>query len=143
MAEPSEAEQPPITTPEEMLQAISKSHVDANMPPENELHSILGRDLKAFAETEFPERDAEDPKYQILGMKQVGIGWPRLYMIVNFDDERDPERFGLLSAIAKDQERFEVEHFLSIAKAKAEPGAAQELFPPEVFQWLSERADRE
>ncbi|MEM6809566.1 MAG: hypothetical protein AAF270_15610 [Pseudomonadota bacterium] len=143
MAEPSEAEQPLITTPAEMFQAISKSHVDANMPPEDKLHSILGRDLKAFAETEFPERDAGDPRYQILGMKQVGIGWPRLYMIVNFDNEQDPEQWGLLSAIAKDQERFEVEHFLTVAEAKAEPGAAQKLFPPEVFQWLNEAADRE
>ncbi len=40
-------------------------------------------------------------------------------------------------------ERFEVEHFLSIAKANSEPGAAQKLFPPEVFQWLNEAADRE
>ena len=142
-AEPSDPDRPSITTPAEMFKAIGKSHVDANMPPESELRSILGRDLKAYAETEFPERGDENPKYFILGMKQVGIGWPRLYMVVRFDGERNPERSGLLSAIAKDQERFEVEHFLSFADAKAEPGAAQKLFPSEVFQWLKEAAGRD
>ncbi|MEO1582839.1 MAG: hypothetical protein AAFR91_13490 [Pseudomonadota bacterium] len=132
-----------MTSPEEVFKAIGKSHVDANMPPEDKLHAILGRDLKLYSEERFPGSDAEDPNYYILGMKQVGIGWPRLYMVVRFGGERNPERSGLLSAIAKEQERFEVEHFLSFADAKAEPGTAQQMFPTEVFQWLKEAAGRE
>ncbi|MEL6368106.1 MAG: hypothetical protein AAFR91_03745 [Pseudomonadota bacterium] len=126
-----------------MFRAISKSHVDANMPPEDKLHSILDRDLKLYAADQFPESADEDPQYYILGMGQVGIGWPRLYMLVQFGGIHSPERAGLLSAIAKDQERFEVEHFVTYADVKADPDAARKVFPSVVFQWLQEAGKRE
>jgi hypothetical protein len=126
-------------SPEDVLRAISQSHIDANMPPEDKFHLFLKRDLKAYANDNFEGLSTDNLQYSMLGMKQIAVGWPRVYLMVQFDSPNDKERSGILSAIAMNQNEFVVEHFFSLSSIEMDNKAVRKALPSEVFEWIKRR----
>ena len=120
--------------------ALSRSHIDGNVPIARNFDAYLARDLNAY----FSAGDSgfASVRYELLRRQptQTGVSFPRYYAWVRIRHwDRGPDQ-GVVRVSAIDRERFEVNRYLTSEAAISQPEVVQDEFPPALIDEIQHRA---
>ena len=125
--------------PQNILNDVAKSHIDANVPPGKLFEELLTRDLNNYF-----CRNGTDCKieYELLrnGPTQSGISYPKYYLWVKTIKGRNVAEEGAVRIAAVDQKSFEVTHFLSREEISRSPSQVASIFPAALVDKITEKA---
>src|SRR6267143_364679 len=121
---------------------VSRSHVEANVPPTSEFDADLSRDLRQW----FTHRQGSPAtvRFEMLrrGATQSGVAYPKYYAWVEVQTASAPHVRGAVRVAAVERDRFEVLQFLSADEIRARPDAVQSVFPAALVPDISRRASQ-
>jgi hypothetical protein len=112
-----------------LITAIPRSYIQANVPPSREFDRIMKRDLDAyFAGVTGGSGVAS---YELLRRQptQVGVAYPKYYAWVRFVSSGGQAREGAARLAAFDQQRFEVFEFIPADEIRVHPDTLAKVFP--------------
>ena len=113
---------------------LAQSHVDANVPPAEQFHRFLKRDLQAF----FSNRHGSSVaiSYALLhdGPTQTGIAYPKYYLWVKTENSAGPIEEGAIRVAARGRTRFELTHFMPKRDIQTDPAGVEQVFPKALAQ---------
>jgi hypothetical protein len=119
------------------------SHVDANVPAQDEFHALLQRDLLAYFSTITRMRvTTVDATLLRNEATQSGVSNPKYYAWVEIHSDSQDAMSGAVRVAAIDQKRFEVTDFLSREALRSDPDAAAAVFPAALLEVIRTRAYR-
>jgi hypothetical protein len=100
--------------PEQALQEIQRSHIEANVPGPADFDRFLLRDLGAYF-AKARNQKAVPVTYELLreGPTQTGFSYPKFYVWVRVNGGKSPDDRGAVRLEAIDREHFEVTNFVS------------------------------
>ena len=112
------------------------SHVSANMPEHEKLHSVIKHGLVEYFKKNY---SATDLDYQLLRdiPSQVGVSYPKLYAWVEAKGTNPGKLSGAVRLSLREKKYCVVTHFLSSQDIRKNPKSAFFVFPtgllPKVF----------
>ena len=112
------------------------SHVGANMPEHEKLHSVIKQGLVEYFKKNY---SATDLDYQLLRdiPSQVGVSYPKLYAWVEVKGTSPGKLSGAVRLSLREKKYCVVTHFLSSQDIRKNPKSAFFVFPtgllPKVF----------
>ena len=125
-----------------VIAQVSRSHVEANVPPTSEFDADLSRDLRQW----FTQREGTPAtvRFELLrrGATQSGVAFPKYYAWVEVQTASAPHVRGAVRVAAVERDRFEVLQFLSADEIRARPDAVQSVFPVALLADISRRASQ-
>jgi len=123
-----------------VISMVSRSHIEANVPPPSNFDADLARDLRAW----FTQRQGSPAtvRFELLrrGATQSGIAYPKYYAWVEVQPASAAVVGGAVRVAAVERDRFEVLQFLSADEIRAKPDAVQSMFPAALIPEISRRA---
>ena len=123
------------------LDPVASSHIDANIPDQNEFQPILRRDLETFFRFT-TDHDGVRVEYEFLrdGPTQTGTSYPRFYLWVKALDGNTVVTQGAVRVAAIDKVRFDVTDFVSREDVNRSPRDLQAVFPSALIDKILENA---
>jgi len=120
--------------------ALSRSHIDANVPEQAHFDEYLRRDLTAYFTA--VDSSVTDVKYDLLrkAPTQVGVGFPKYYAWIAIHSERSGLEQGVVRLAAEDRAKFEVTTFLTSNEVLSRPQRVLDQFPPALNGEILRRA---
>ncbi len=120
--------------------ALSRSHIEGNVPDGRHFDQYLTRDLNAY----FSRGDSTfaSVRYELLRRQptQSGVSFPRYYLWVRVRHWGALPEQGAVRVAAIDRQRFEVTDWLPSGAIVAEPEKVQEDFPAPLVDEIHRRA---
>ena len=117
------------------MAAVQRSHIDGNVPDENDFDTILRRDITTYV------TDAKDKDISVTvellrkGPTQSGVALPKFYIWIEKRDAKGAlmeEAAARIAAVEK--KRFDVIQYYDRKRIVAEPDLMQKIFPAEVYE---------
>jgi hypothetical protein len=117
------------------------SHILENVPPHEVFHSILQRDLRAFAERS-GYNSVTGIQYTLLrdAPTQSGVSYPKYYVWLQVQSGSTVLVEGAARVLAIDRVRFEVANFLTVQQLRTTPSEAESVFPAPLVAGILSRA---
>lgn len=130
----SGAQEIPPEKAEAILREIQRSHIEGNVPPKDEFHRLLRRDLVGYFSS--PGQPPAEVEYELLrdGPTQSGVSYPKYYVWLRVVQPGVPDRHGAARLAAIQRQRFEVTQFLSEAEIERDPSQLDQVFPAAVAE---------
>ena len=120
---------------------VATSHVEANVPPQNQLLSMLERDLLAYFSTLSSIRVTKvDVMLLRDGPTQTGVAYPKYYAWVILRSDSSETRSGAVRVAAVDNTHLEVTDFISRETLRSDPQAVSHVFPAALVADINRRA---
>ena len=113
------------------LTEVQKSHIEANVPPEESFGSILNRNLIEYFQPSFKNVKLKIA-YQLLraAPTQSGVAYPKYYAWVTVNSEAGAVlEQGAVRLAAIEKVRFEVMNFISSKEIQVAPEKLNPVFP--------------
>jgi hypothetical protein len=126
-----------------VIDEISKSHIDANVPDEKDFASFLKRDVAEYFVKAHGKDLAVDYELLRKGPTQAGIAYPKYYAWIVVSKEGKPIEEGAVRLAAIDKKRFAVTHYFSRGEMEKNPEELLNTFPKEVAERLRRRVKGE
>ena len=126
--------------PQTVVDDISRSHVEGNVPSGKLFDEYLTQDLSTY----FCRAKDCKVEYELLrdGPTQSGVSYPKYYIWVKTFKGSVFSEEGAVRVAAVDQRRFVVTHFLSQEEILKSPSEVASIFPPALANTIIERARR-
>lgn len=127
-------------TPEQnLVQQIQESHIEGNVPPQDQFAALMQRDLDTYF-TELYQKKAT-VSWELLreGATQSGVANPKYYLWVAVKSGENFLNEGAVRVAAIERSSFEVTDFLGIAVIKNRVGELYSVFPAEVCEKIKEK----
>jgi len=125
-----------------VIAQVSRSHIEANVPPASEFDANLAQALRAW----FTQREGTPAtvRFELLrrGATQSGVAFPKYYAWVEVQTAFGPVLRGAVRVAAVEGNRFEVLQYLSADEIRATPAAVQSVFPVALLADISRRASQ-
>lgn len=123
-------------SPEEVMQAIQRSHVEANVPAQADFARFLSRDLEGHFNAGHSKTLRIEHELLRDGPTQAGVSYPKYYVWVRVLDKEALVTQGAAVLVAIDRKRFEVSSYASEVAIRAEPGRLYRVFPALVCETI-------
>lgn len=125
-----------------VIAQLSRSHVEANVPPVSDFDADLARDLREW----FTQRHGAPTtvRFELLrrAPTQTGVAYPKYYAWVQVQNASAPALRGAVRVAAIDRNRFEVLQFLSADEIRAKPEVVGSVFPATLVADISRLASQ-
>lgn len=123
------------------ITAIQNSHIEANVPSENEFKRIMNRDLLAYSKTSI-SASSTLVEFKLLrnGPTQSGTSFPKYYVWLQVFNGENLLKQGAARTAAINQERFQVTDFITSEQIKAAPDEVANVFPKPLVASILELA---
>jgi|EndMetStandDraft_4_1072995.scaffolds.fasta_scaffold67745_3 hypothetical protein len=120
---------------------LQRTHIEANVPPEDEFEPLLQRDLLSFfRQAHGPTVTAIEVQPLRLGPTQSGVSYPKFYLWVKAMAGSSVQQAGAVRVAAIQRTRFEVTDFLPVESIKKRPEEVGQVFPAALVRAIQERA---
>lgn len=122
---------------QKMMAEIQRSHIDGNVPVQEDFDLFMERDLKAYFSSYGGNIKLE---YQLLrdGPTQSGVAYPKYYVWVQVSEGGEILQEGAARIAAIEKKKFEVFDFLSKSELKSSPASAAQVFPPALLPKITQ-----
>ena len=121
--------------------SVQRSHIEANVPPQQSFEAFLNRDLLSFFKsTSVP--DATRVQYKLLrdGPTQSGVAFPKYYAWVEVFVGSNRTQEGAVRLAAVNGDHFDVTHFFAAQQIRTRASEVAAVFPPPLVPAVIERA---
>jgi len=120
----------PIAIAQTLSDAIPQSHIEANVPPEDQHNAFLQRDLLAYFKLELLP-DTTSVEYQLLraAPTQSGVSYPKYYLWARALEGSKLLEEGAVRVEAIGRTHFEVTTFISATKIRERHSLVNAVFP--------------
>jgi hypothetical protein len=109
---------------------LQQSHIEANVPPQQNFGTFLDRDLLAhFKGTGFPSATSVETRLLRKEPTLSGVAYPKFYAWVKINNGSQLLIEGAVRVAAIEQKRFEVTNFLSRKQIQSNSGEVATVFP--------------
>jgi hypothetical protein len=109
---------------------LQQSHVEANVPSQQDFEAFLDRDLLAhFKGAGFPSATAVEAQLLRKEPTQSGVAYPKYYAWIKIKNGSQLLTEGAVRVAAIGQKRFEVTNFLSRKQIQSNSGEVATVFP--------------
>jgi hypothetical protein len=117
---------------------LQQSHIEGNIPSQEEFSKLLERDLLAF----FKSSKASRVEYQLLrdAPTQSGLSFPKYYAWVKVFSGTVLSFQGAVRLAAINRARFEITDTLSVQQIRTAPNEVDSIFPSLLVPSIIERA---
>lgn len=118
---------------------ISQSHIDANIPTEQEFDEFLTRDIDSYFE-EIHKKEIS-VKFELLreGPTQSGVAYPKYYAWVTiYDGEQEIEQ-GAVRVAAISKNSFDVTDYISLNQIRHDVNILAYVFPKSVCDRIKKK----
>lgn len=125
---------------EKMMTEIQTSHIEGNVPNQENFDIFLERDLKAYFNS---YGNSISLKYQLLrnGPTQSGVSYPKFYVWVQVIENGELVQDGAALVAAIEKKKFEVFDFLSKIDLQKNPSSAAQVFPSALLAKINKLAE--
>lgn len=129
----------PPASAQDVFADIQMSHIEGNVPTEQNFASFLNRDLRAYFKKRLNQ--PVTVQYEPLrdGATQSGVSYPKFYLWVTVSANKKTVMQGAVRVAAIDKKYFEVTDFLSVSDMRKNPQAIDATFPLPVGAKIRER----
>jgi len=136
----AEKPQAPQLSGAECMRLIQKSHIDANVPREEDFSAFLIRYLTSYFEPIHGK--GLKIEYELLRAlpTQSGVSYPKFYAWVTINRDGKVLDQGAVRLAAIRKERFEITHWLSKADIQHNPDSIKTIFPAALFPAIRSKA---
>ena len=131
---------PSVSYGQGVIEAIAKSHIEANIPDKSDFGNLLIRDLESYFGV--PRKKTVRADYELLreAPTQTGIAYPKYYAWVKIFDGDKLVDEGAVRVAAIERKRFEITHYLSKSDIKHRPPAVDRIFPKALVDIIKKKA---
>lgn len=130
-------------SPQQAIQDIQRSHIEANVPAPADFNRFLQRDLVSYFSL-LRKENTVPIEFELLrdGPTQSGVSYPKFYAWVQVAGGKSPEDRGAVRLAAIEKERFVVTDFVSEQAIRNEPEGIYQIFPGPVCERIKSKLER-
>ena len=120
---------------------VQLSHIEANVPSQDNFETLLKRDLLAFMRVQGGP-SATRVEYKLLrdGPTQSGVAYPKFYAWVQAFAGAQLISEGVVRLAAVERQRFDVTDYVRAKEVRANPDSVRAIFPKVLVPVILERA---
>lgn len=120
---------------------VAWSHIRGNVPPSDQFHVLLARDLEAEFRIAFKRAVKVDHALLHDKPTQTGVAYPKFYVWVQVRDNTGALiDEGAVRVAAVERKGFDVLNFLSKREINADPAGVERVFPKTLADGIRARA---
>ena len=123
----------------QVVSDIATSHIQANVPDNDDFDKFLTRDLETYFKGIYKKDILVKYEYLREGATQTGIAYPKYYLWVTISDSNQTIDEGAARVAAIDKQRFDVTDYLSHSDIKTEVDKIYSIFPKPVCEKIKEK----
>lgn len=120
---------------------LQRTHIEANVPLQDEFEPLLQRDLLTFFKRAHGSTVTTIEVQPLrLGPTQSGVSYPKFYLWVKAMAGSSVQQAGAVRVAAIQRTRFEVTDFFPVESIKERPDEVGQVFPAALVRTIQERA---
>ena len=128
---------------QQVLNPITESHIEGNVPNKSDFDSFMHRDLKAYFKSITGK--PVQIKFEFLreGPTQTGIAYPKFYLWVKLIENENLINQGAVRVAAIEKKRFEITDYFSKTIIEQNPDTIYMVFPRPVCGRIKDKMKKQ
>jgi hypothetical protein len=123
---------------QDIIEDITKSHIDGNVPDKKDFDNILKRDLEKYFTKQYLVKLTITWEMLRDGPTQTGISYPKYYIWVSVRSIDSFLTEGAVRIAAIEKKYFDVTHFVGRQQIENQPEQIYTIFPKPVCEKIKE-----